>query len=136
MQEFFVREMSALAAVFAALDEFARRHDIGDRVRGDLGVIVEELFTNQVRHARSGKEDIRIRFTLRDEVVEIELRDRDVEPFDPTAAPQVDTSRPAAERQPGGLGIHLVRSLSDTFEWDYDDRRRESRIRVTRRLTR
>ena len=40
------------------------------------------------------------------------LRDFDVEPFDPTRAPQVDVGRPLGERPTGGLGLHLVRRIA------------------------
>jgi len=33
-------------------------------------------------------------------------------PFHPLAMPSPDTTRPLDEREPGGLGIHLVRSLA------------------------
>ena len=134
MQEEFPRQLSALDAVFAALDDFARRHGVPPDTVRDLGVIIEELFTNQVRHAGPGTGTIGLRLSLRDGDVEVELRDADVAPFDPTASPEVDVTGRPEERQPGGLGIHLVRRLSDRFEWDYDRTRRESRIRVVRRL--
>lgn len=136
MQEFFPRQISALGAVFAALEEFARQNGLDSATTRDLGVVAEELFTNQVRHARPGTGRIQLSFGMRDGKVQLEVRDRDVEPFDPTAMPEVDITRPAAEREPGGLGVHLVRSLSEDFEWEYDQARRESRIRVTLRLKR
>lgn len=136
MQEFFPRQISALGAVFAALEDFARQHGLDSSTTRDLGVIAEELFTNQVRHARPGTGRIRLSLGMRDRAVQLEVLDRDVEPFDPTAMPEVDITRPPEEREPGGLGVHLVRSLSDDFEWEYDQSRRESRIRVTLRLAR
>ena len=38
-------------------------------------------------------------------------------PFDPTAVPEADTSLPAEERTPGGLGIFLVRRLMDSVDY-------------------
>lgn len=136
MPQPFPRELTSLAAVFTALEDFARAHGLDAETTGELGVIVEELFTNQVRHAGPATGPIVVDFSVEDGRIVIELRDRGVEPFDPTAAPEVDVDRPAIEREPGGLGIHLVRNLSDSFEWDYDRSRREARIRVTRRLKR
>ena len=45
-----------------------------------------------------------------------ELRDKGV-PFDPTAAPDPDTTLSAEERPIGGLGILLVRKLMDTVSY-------------------
>ena len=38
-------------------------------------------------------------------------------PFDPTAKPEVDLSLPGEERQIGGLGIHLLRTLMDSVDY-------------------
>ena len=39
--------------------------------------------------------------------------------FDPTQKEEVDTTLPAEERQVGGLGIHLVRRIMDSIEYEY-----------------
>ena len=38
-------------------------------------------------------------------------------PFDPVAAPEANIDIPMEERQLGGLGIELMRSLSDSLEY-------------------
>ena len=42
-------------------------------------------------------------------------------PFDPTVKDDVDISLPAEQRPIGGLGIHLVRQLMDTINYEYTD---------------
>jgi anti-sigma regulatory factor (Ser/Thr protein kinase) len=42
-------------------------------------------------------------------------------PFDPTAKEDVDTSLSAEERQIGGLGIHLVRTIMDNISYERRD---------------
>ena len=39
-------------------------------------------------------------------------------PFDPTAEKKVDTTLSAEERRVGGLGIHLVRELMDSINYE------------------
>jgi sigma-B regulation protein RsbU (phosphoserine phosphatase) len=39
-------------------------------------------------------------------------------PFDPTGHEEVDTSLSAEERDIGGLGIHLVRNLMDSINYE------------------
>jgi anti-sigma regulatory factor (Ser/Thr protein kinase) len=136
MRDAFSRQLTELERIFELLRRFAEEHGLDADLERDLGVIVEELFTNQVRHARPGGSRIEVALAREDDHVRIDLIDRDVEPWDPTAAPEVDVTRPAEERTPGGLGIHFVRALSDRFEWSYDPDRRESRITVTRLLER
>jgi serine/threonine-protein kinase RsbW len=67
--------------------------------------------------------------------VEIGMVDRDVEPFDPTRGPAVDVEAPIDAREPGGLGVHLIRRMADSVEYEYNTQSRESRItlRYTRR---
>jgi anti-sigma regulatory factor (Ser/Thr protein kinase) len=56
-------------------------------------------------------------------VLTVRLTDFDVEPFDVTRAPAVDIDKPLAERQIGGLGLHLVRKMADTLRYEFADRR-------------
>ena len=39
-------------------------------------------------------------------------------PFDPTAAPEADTTLGVEERAIGGLGIHLVRNIMDSISYE------------------
>ena len=42
-------------------------------------------------------------------------------PFDPTKKEKVDTTLSAEERSIGGLGIHLVREIMDSVDYEYCD---------------
>jgi sigma-B regulation protein RsbU (phosphoserine phosphatase) len=42
-------------------------------------------------------------------------------PFDPTAQKEVDTTLSAEERPIGGLGIHLVRHIMDSINYERTD---------------
>ena len=44
-------------------------------------------------------------------------------PFDPTARPDADINASLEDRQIGGLGIHLVRSIMDAVSYEYRDGR-------------
>jgi anti-sigma regulatory factor (Ser/Thr protein kinase) len=104
-----VSELERLAAELAV---FCRRHGLDDSVEFDLNLVLEELFTNTVRHGGGkGQPDAaRIRMRTTGDGVEVEYRDRGVA-FNPLEAPEADVTSPLIERQPGGLGIHLVRRI-------------------------
>ncbi len=55
--------------------------------------------------------DLRLKFIISDSGT----------PFDPTTKEDVDTSLSAEERAIGGLGIHLVRSIMDSINYEYVD---------------
>lgn len=83
---------------------------------------VEELFSNIVKY---GYDDdhahvVDVEICLNDTELTIKLRD-DGHPFDPRNHSEPDTTLPAEERPIGGLGLHLVRQMSDAFDYEFRD---------------
>ena len=66
--------------------------------------------------------------------VEVALTDYDVEHFDVTKAPDVDIGMPIERRKPGGLGLHLIRRLVDSMDYEYAKESRQSRITFRKTL--
>src|SRR2546428_7709615 len=126
----FPRSFGALEAIYAFIREFVAGCGIDPELAYDLDVIAEELFTNMVKYGRGARREIEIALDWAAPTLAIRLRDFDVERFDPTATPPVDTSRPITERRAGGLGIHLVRQIADRIHYDYQGR--ESTVTVTK----
>lgn len=123
MERSFERDFRALGEIFDFADVFADAHDLNHSLKYSVNLIVEELFTNMVRHNAGGGRAIRIGLSAGTEGVEIVLVDEDVEPWDPSTVPEAAVDRPIGERKAGGLGLHLVRALADKIEYDYTDRR-------------
>ena len=57
------------------------------------------------------------------------LTDYDVDFFDVTRAPDVNIALPIEQRRPGGLGLHLIRRMLDSLEYQYSEAQRRSQIR-------
>ena len=55
--------------------------------------------------------DLRLKFTIIDSGM----------PFDPTVRAEVDTTLSAEDRPIGGLGIHLVRKIMDSINYERVD---------------
>jgi anti-sigma regulatory factor (Ser/Thr protein kinase) len=90
---------------------------------------------NVIAHAFAGRPaphrlDLRLAIAPASVVVEIVDNGR---PFDPTAAPAPDLSTPLECREPGGLGIHLMRALMDRLDYRRDDDANVLRLEMTRR---
>jgi len=81
-------------------------------VEFDLNLVLEELFTNSVRHGGCGgvADAVRIRLRAAAEGIELEYRDRGA-PFNPLNAASPDLTAPLLDRPDGGLGVHLVRQV-------------------------
>ncbi len=130
----FRREIEALDEIFAFLETFADGQEVDEKTAFCINLVVEELFTNMVRHNEGGGDRITVSIERRVDHLPLELIDSDVEPFDPETveAPPVDAG--IGERQPGGLGIFLVQSMVDDLNYDYEPEGRRMRITVTKTL--
>lgn len=108
----FPRAIESLPLLVAFVREFFAERRWDPERAFDVDLVLEELFTNMVRHARGGTSEIEVGLTADDEALTVRLRDEGVEPWDPAQAPPVDVNRPLEERRPGGLGIHFIRQIA------------------------
>jgi len=118
----FPKQIASLEEVFGFLEGFYAEEGIRTRTGLSLSLVVEELFTNLVKYNTASRNPIVLRLSKEDGRAHLELVDRDVDRFDPAAVPEVDVNAPRAERQPGGLGLHLVRAIVDRITFAYQDR--------------
>jgi anti-sigma regulatory factor (Ser/Thr protein kinase) len=122
MEKDFRREIAALDDVFRSVDEFLASQGVDTRTVLTTKLVVEELFTNLVRHDIGGLDRVHVSLERDGARLIIRLRDFNVDPFDISEAEPVDIHLPLAQRKVGGLGLHLVRNLVDELRYDYDDR--------------
>ena len=132
VQQYFARSFASLDAIFRFIGDFLEARSLGADLYGPVCFIVEELFTNFVKYNEGGRHDISLSLGHTPERLTVRLTDFDVEAFDPTHAPAVDVDKPLSDWQPGGLGLHLVRQMADTLQYEYSGRR--STITFTKAL--
>lgn len=111
-------DLGEVARVNAAFAEFAAAHALPASIRRSMTVALEELLNNTVRHGFAGREggEVAIEVELRTDRLSVTLTD-DGQPFNPLGVAAPDTALPVAERQIGGLGIHLVRRMMDDISY-------------------
>ena len=84
-----------------------------------MNLAIEEAVVNVMKYAypsgtkgnvniEAQANDVRLKFTITDSGM----------PFDPTVQTEVDTTLSAEERPIGGLGIHLVRQIMDSINYE------------------
>jgi anti-sigma regulatory factor (Ser/Thr protein kinase) len=80
--------------------------------RGDVAaLLVSELFSNSLRHSRSGGpgETVTVAVRTVDDVIRVEVTDR--------SGPGVPEPRPAGSNAEDGRGLHLVTHLAVRWGW-------------------
>jgi len=128
----FPRKIAALASIFAFTENFFAEHKIGTAHAFTMNFVIEELFTNMVKYNPENGREISLELEVAAGGLVVRLTDYDVEPFDMTRTPPVDTTLPLEDRRVGGLGIHLVKSMVDRV--DYEHVNGESRVTVFKSL--
>lgn len=112
----FQRDVGELENIFAFLSRFA----VTSKLRPEIDLAVEEIFTNFVRHNAGGSGGIEIRMRRHGDQLSISLIDGDSPPFDIKREPRIDL--PLDQRTPGGLGIHLAKKMTDRVDFTYENR--------------
>jgi anti-sigma regulatory factor (Ser/Thr protein kinase) len=129
----FPRTMEAIEPMVAfTADAFAGER-IDPALRSPVDLALEELFTNMVKYGRSGAL-VTVEINRVPRGVEVTLTEDDAERFDPTKGADVDVTAPIEQRQPGGLGLHLVRRLVDSIDYHYAAGSRQGRTTFLKML--
>lgn len=125
------------AGVRQAIDAFAA-FILENRVAAEppwqIELALDELLSNIVKYAYADRPagDIEVTYAVADGECRVSIVDDGI-PYDPSLAPRPDTESPLEIRQPGGLGVHLVRKLMDRIEYSRADGR--NRVLLARRLS-
>jgi len=112
-------DLGELARVSALARELLERHGVDAQVAYATELALEEVLSNVIRHGYPDREPHEIALWLGVGEGGIELRvEDDGREFDPTTAAGADLDRPLAERQAGGLGIHLLRAFVSEMRYE------------------
>lgn len=122
-----------LARVAASMTAFLEEHGTPPGVVFAANLAVEEIVTNTIKYGLfpANHPGIAVTASILPGRVEILIED-EAAAFDPFAVETPDTSAPLAERAVGGLGIHLIRNMLDTFSYERSGHR--NIIRLTKRF--
>jgi serine/threonine-protein kinase RsbW/sigma-B regulation protein RsbU (phosphoserine phosphatase) len=131
----FAARMPALADARAFVEEFACDHgfSLDDVLR--IVLVVEELFTNTLRHGhgRECDDPIDIALEAEGDVVTLQYRDTAArhDPFSGLEASLEALDAPLEDRPIGGLGVPLIAGLAEDVAYAFENGR--NCLRVTLR---
>lgn len=129
----FDRSLASLEPIFAFVGAAFSSQGLAEALRPAIEFAIEELFTNIIKYGKASEGQVQITIAPAARGVEATLVDFGAEPFDPTQVPDVDTGLPIERREPGGLGLHLVRRMVDDLEYEYRADIRQTRITIRKR---
>ncbi len=105
---------SDLGVLETMLDRFSERSGLPQPTMSEIRIVCDELVSNVIAYAypNGGLHEIEVHLRMAGRRLTVTVADDGI-PFDPLAVAPPDTTLPLAEREVGGLGIHLVRHLVD-----------------------
>ncbi len=134
MRRGFRREIDALEEVFRFLEDFVDEAALDEGAAFTINLVVEELFTNMIRHNTGGEASIKIGIERVGDCLHLELTDSGVERFDPASVPAPPVDAGIDQRRPGGLGLYVVQTRGDDVKYEYEYETKRMRVSVTKRL--
>ena len=107
---------NSYAAMQAFLEQRLEGAGVSLRVQNRVQVAADEIWSNIVHYSGASQASLELRWE--EETLFLRFTD-DGKPYDPTAAPEPDTTLTADERKIGGLGLHMVRKMTTSMTYQY-----------------
>ena len=111
-------EMSEVGRLRAFFFSVCREHGIDVETAKTLNLALEEWVANVINYAypKGMRGHVEVTVDVSDDVLTFVIKDHGAA-FDPTQHEEVDIDAEIDERAIGGLGIHLIRAIMDTVEY-------------------
>lgn len=109
-----------LQPVAEFVELFCAEEGVPDGAAFHLALVIEEAASNVVRHAYAGGgRDGTVSMERGADSVTVEIVD-DGPPFDPFSVPTPDLDAPLMDREIGGLGVEMMRKMTDRQSYSRD----------------
>lgn len=113
-----VNEIPEIAVAINRFNDFAEENQLPEQVQQQMNMVLDELLSNTISYAfqNDEKHEIELRIEKAEGRLLITINDDGI-PFNPLKAEAPDTGLSMDDREPGGLGILLVRNMVDDIEY-------------------
>jgi serine/threonine-protein kinase RsbW len=119
MSAILKNHMDELPRLTDAVEAFVAEQRIAEHDAFELNLVLEELFTNIVKYGFDAPAEhaIEVGLERRGDVVHVHVADAG-RPFDPRDVPPPNLAADLDHRPIGGLGVHLVRRLTEDLAYE------------------
>lgn len=126
-------DSSEMERVLTSFDAFAERNKVPEKVKATFIMALDEMVSNSIKYGYddAGQHEIAVSFSILDGILEAQIVD-DGHEFDPFSQDEPDTTLGIEEREIGGLGLLLVKQLTD--EHSYERRDGKNYVKIRKRL--
>lgn len=115
--------IKAFSQIRALIDSTGEELDLSDAAIFGLRLCSEELFSNIVLHGGGEGSTVEITFCLAVGETHIRIRFEDTGPkFNPLDWPSPPQYESIETAQVGGLGVEIVRTYAESFDYDWNGR--------------
>ena len=100
------------------LEQFGADHHLSTDEILDINLVLDEVVINVIKYAYEDDREhpIEVRLSRDGDLVTIQVEDGG-RPFNPLDQPPPNFDLPIEERGVGGLGIHIVRSMTESIDY-------------------
>ncbi len=126
-------DVNEIARLCDEVKKFCEENGVSDEKYHDIVLILDEIVTNVINYAYPDGGTHTFTLDLRkegDDRISMKLSDDGI-PFDPLARDNPDTESSLEERQIGGLGIFIVKQLSEVVEYSRTDDKNHLSVTVS-----
>jgi len=111
-------KISEMPKIIDYFDSFARENDLSGTATQKFNIVLDELLNNIISYAFKDDDDhhILVKFQLKYLRLIITIEDDGI-PFNPFRTESPDIKLSIAERNLGGLGVHIVKNLVDEYHY-------------------
>jgi len=113
-----VPDSDSRVAVGAFADSLSSKLEIVPKIANKINIVFDEIYANIVNYSKATLATVF--YSIENGKLRISFTDNGI-PYNPLEATEPDTTLSAEEREIGGLGIFMVKKMTESMEYEYTD---------------
>ena len=116
----FANKIESLSSITDFVHIFASRSKLDKNIESEINLLIEELFTNQVKYNPKNP-SVDIALQKRENRIIITFSHKQDSSFDPREVKADVKNLSLQERSAGGLGLQLVQAFADAITYKFEN---------------